>query len=89
MYSDLYCTKCDSFRPQCKNIAGGRASAAEALPLTQLEELIRLHPRPLSFYRIEMEGREKERGTVEQGREGGEPVFMNHFNPCMVCIIGL
>ena len=33
MYSDLYCTKCDNFRPKCKNIDGGRAFAAEALPL--------------------------------------------------------
>ena len=44
LYSDLYCTECDNFIPKCKNIAGGRASAAEALPLTQQEKFIRLHP---------------------------------------------
>ena len=33
-----------------QNIAGGRASAAKALPLTQLEELIKTAPPdPLAF----------------------------------------
>ena len=96
LYPYLYCTKSNNFSLKCIKIAGGCASANEAQPWSQLEELIRLHllvPR-LSCFRRKL--REERKIWVVWSLGAGwqivsktSPVLMNHFNHCRVCVQGL